>query len=257
MGGISGKGETYYSLKLMAPGEIVEIVHIDCEGCLGGRLRDLGLREGAIVEIQNRDPLTGKIILRIDQNFLALDERLSSKILVRPVVACYREMRDILYYDSLTGCCKRDLTERLLERLVLHSPCAIALADLDDFKRINDRYGHLCGDQVLREIGHLLKSKVRKQDLVVRWGGEEFLLYLAKTPIDLALRICERIREAVQNLVILFEGQEIRITVSMGLCGVPPPKKMRDLINEADRALYRAKREGKNRVCLCGGTHGV
>lgn len=127
---------TLYSLKLVPPGEKMEVVLISQESPFTRRLSDLGLREGALIEVINRDPLARKIILKIGENFIALDEDLVQHVMVKPLVSCYQELKERVYYDILTGCCKRDFAENLLERLVSTSPCSLALGDLDNFKYI-------------------------------------------------------------------------------------------------------------------------
>lgn len=245
------KEKTLYCLKLIPPGEQVEIFNIATESSILRRLRDLGLKEGAVVEVVSRDPLARKMILRMGESLFALDEDLCNGILVRPLIACYREMKERVYYDILTGCCRREFVEETLERLVTQVPCALVLVDLDDFKRINDTYGHLCGDCVLREIGKVLRNNIRKQDLAVRWGGDEFLVYLTRAPIDLAQRIGERLRSEIIKMSFMWEGEMVRVTASVGVCGVPPIRSFEELLKAVDQALYQAKREGKNRVVLC------
>lgn len=97
----------------------------------------------------------------------------------------------------------------------------------------------------------MIRGNIRKQDLVIRWGGEEFLLFLSRAPIDLALRVCERIRLAIASLVLDWQGERLKVTASFGLCAVPPLRPFKFLLEEADRALYEAKRKGKNRIELC------
>ncbi|MEM4618925.1 MAG: diguanylate cyclase [Desulfurococcaceae archaeon] len=247
-----GKSKIYriYSLKLIPPGEKVEVVHIPMEEAFFKKLKDIGLREGAILEVINRDPFSRKIVLRVGESMLALDEDLVKTVMVTPVVCLYETMKERLYYDLLTGCFKRDFAEDALQSLLRCPPCSFALVDLDDFKKINDTYGHSFGDQVLREVGLTLRRNLRKHDLAVRWGGEEFIIGLPKTPVDLALRICERLRKAIALLQLKWNEKVVPITASFGVCAVPPPRGLSVLLEEADKALYKAKRNGKNRVEL-------
>lgn len=245
------KSLTIYSLKLIPPGEKVEVVHISKEEVYLKRLRDIGLKEGAILEVINRDPFSRKIILRIGENTLALDEDLVKTVMVTPVVCLYESLKERLYYDLLTGCYKRDFAEDILEQFVRTPPTSFALADLDDFKRINDTYGHSFGDQVLREVGLTLRKNLRKQDLAIRWGGEEFLIGLPKTPADLAIRICERLRQAIASLKLKWNNKVVPITASFGVCSVPPLRDFKAILEEVDRTLYKAKQNGKNRVEIC------
>lgn len=243
--------EVLYSLSLISPREVLEIVRISSNNNILKRLRELGLREGSIIELMSRDPFSKKLVIKIEHNYLAIDERLGDQIFVKPIINRYREIREMLYYDPLTGCYKREAFEKILTKLITDPPCGVALADLDDFKFINDSFGHACGDFVLREIGQILVSNVRKQDLVVRWGGEEFLIYISRAPFDIAFKVCERIRKAVESKVILWKEFKIKVTLSIGLCSVPPVRSFECIMELVDKALYRAKREGKNRIIAC------
>ncbi len=126
---------------------------------------------------------------------------------------------------------------------------SILMLDLDDFKKVNDTYGHPVGDITLREFARLVKDSVREVDVVCRYGGEEFAVILPETDDKSALIVAERIRERTEKRVFYIEGHEIKITVSIGVASCPKNAvTVRDLVNAADRALYRAKESGKNRV---------
>jgi diguanylate cyclase (GGDEF)-like protein len=126
----------------------------------------------------------------------------------------------------------------------------LMMLDVDNFKSYNDTYGHLVGDKVLRSIAGVLKETVRSVDLVARYGGEEFSVLLPKTGYDGAAIVAERIRQTVETLQIPVVDQVTRVTVSIGLSEFRSEFKDADaFIDAADQALYRAKAEGKNRVC--------
>ncbi|SDY09353.1 GGDEF domain-containing protein [Salimicrobium album] len=124
--------------------------------------------------------------------------------------------------------------------------------DIDHFKSINDTYGHKEGDEVLIELGNLLKNAVRSFDIVSRNGGEEFTVILLDCPTDRAVQIGERIRESVENhSFLLTTGETISVTVSVGVaCYGETTKSPEALLNDADEALYEAKRTGRNKVCV-------
>jgi len=126
------------------------------------------------------------------------------------------------------------------------------MIDIDHFKRINDTFGHLRGDEVLIRVARTLKSSLRLVDMVGRVGGEEFLVVLPSTGHDRAMAIGERIRQAVQADKIEGNGKTIRMTVSVGVVTTPAPelKNKEDLIKAADDALYAAKRSGRNKVVV-------
>jgi len=164
-----------------------------------------------------------------------------------------RELYEAALRDPLTKCFnRRALLERLeadLSFAARHgSPLALLLFDLDRFKRVNDTYGHLAGDQVLRDFAKIVTGTVRKEDLFARYGGEEFAMACQSTDIAHATQLGERIRSLVEEHAFTFEGQTIPVTVSVGAACAWTDCTVQDLIDRADQMLYRAKREGRNRV---------
>ena len=130
-------------------------------------------------------------------------------------------------------------------------PLALVFADLDDFKRVNDRFGHNVGDDVLRAFADVVRKRVRTIDLAARLGGEEFAVLLLETDLAGAEQLAENLRTAVAALEVRVPGgQSVRVTASFGVAACPETHSADELMNSADRALYRAKREGKNRVSV-------
>jgi two-component system, cell cycle response regulator len=126
---------------------------------------------------------------------------------------------------------------------------SVVVADLDGFKDVNDRFGHPCGDGVLREFARILRDSVREIDLAARWGGEEFVLVLAETDAAGAACVAERVRAAVAERPMLTPtGLPFAVTASFGVAAAPPESTVEGIIAAADAALYSAKRGGKNRV---------
>jgi len=127
---------------------------------------------------------------------------------------------------------------------------ALLIVDLDFFKKINDGFGHLAGDQVLREVTGRIQEQLRTEDLMARYGGEEFVVMLRNTPIDKAKMAGERLRHAVSKAPVMFEAKPISATISVGCACLIDCQSatMNDLVAVADRRLYRAKAEGRNRV---------
>lgn len=167
-----------------------------------------------------------------------------------------RELADALHErDPLTGARNRghmlsDLREQLaLVRRGVEA-CTITIIDLDHFKDVNDRHGHLAGDAVLVATARCLEAHVRPYDRLYRYGGEEFLLCMAGTEIDGALTLAERLRCAIAGAEIheAGDGTVLRVTASMGVAGLAASRSVEESIEEADRALYRAKARGRNRV---------
>jgi len=156
-------------------------------------------------------------------------------------------------HDSLTGLYNR----RVLDEIFLKESSrsqrtkrgfGVAIADLDNFKHINDTYGHECGDIVLKEVSRLFLEGVRTTDSVGRWGGEEFLFIFTETSCQGAMIVIERIRKAVEKEEICCKTAKIHITVTIGLSYHEGGDVGKDMLSEADLALYRGKQNGKNRV---------
>jgi diguanylate cyclase (GGDEF)-like protein len=156
--------------------------------------------------------------------------------------------------DGLTGLAnRRHLDQELAGHLAradrAGGSVALILADLDDFKAVNDQHGHACGDAVLREFAALMNEVVREGDTAGRWGGEEFALVLPDADVDGAALVAERLRAALAEKTILSpEGVPLHVTASVGVAAFPDSGGRAALVDAADEALYRAKRAGKNRV---------
>ena len=158
--------------------------------------------------------------------------------------------------DGLTGIanrrqCEDALTAEIAQAERLATPLTLVLADLDDFKTVNDAHGHAVGDDVLRSFAAALKATVRDSDLAGRWGGEEFLLLLPGADGVGGAQLAERVREAFsERASVGRDGEIVSVSCSFGVAQHRPGEGQRELFAAADRALYRAKRAGKNRVEL-------
>ncbi|MDH5378892.1 MAG: GGDEF domain-containing protein, partial [Gammaproteobacteria bacterium] len=127
-------------------------------------------------------------------------------------------------------------------------PLCLVVWDIDYFKKINDRYGHVAGDNALKSVAKLLSQRIRETDYIARYGGEEFVLLLPSTRIPNAVESCNQIRELVEEAKFHFQGERIAITLSAGIAEFSAGDTPESLFNRADEALYRAKEEGRNRV---------
>jgi diguanylate cyclase (GGDEF)-like protein len=153
--------------------------------------------------------------------------------------------------DPLTGLPnRREFNDRLEERMAAwnrrREVFSLLLLDVDHFKKLNDRYGHLAGDQVLATIGRALRVAIRREDAVARYGGEEFAILLPATILSDAALAAEKVREAIGRVTVNSNNREIAVTVSGGLATIEPNEQIESLIQRADSALYAAKAAGRN-----------
>ncbi len=166
----------------------------------------------------------------------------------------HEELHRLAIVDGLTNLHNRryltDFLERELARARRHArPLSVLMFDIDKFKSINDTHGHLCGDAVLRELSHRLRPTTRREDLLTRYGGEEFCVVLVETDHPQAMGAGERIRRTVEGAVFDFDGENIPVTVSVGVATASPEHETPDLLLQAaDANLYHAKRTGRNKV---------
>jgi len=163
------------------------------------------------------------------------------------------KLKKMARHDSLTKLYNRHVLEETMEREIKRSirkqrGLGVAIADIDNFKQINDSYGHDYGDKVLVELSKLLCRKVRATDIVGRWGGEEFLFVFPETSCQGAMIVVERIRKATENMKLNFKGKPVKLTLSLGMSFQEKNIERASIVNEADQAWYRAKRDGKNRA---------
>jgi diguanylate cyclase (GGDEF)-like protein len=165
------------------------------------------------------------------------------------------QMHELATVDPLTGAYNRrqfftysrELSENTPER---HGEISILMLDIDRFKRVNDIYGHAAGDQILIGLVHLVSNALRKQDILARFGGEEFVIYLPDTHINAAAHIAERLRGLIETTPIQTDAGPLAITVSLGAAwgAENTPFAVENVIRRADSAMYQAKNGGRNRV---------
>lgn len=159
------------------------------------------------------------------------------------------------YYDPLTGLLNRRRLLRILSDIVdlsesTGNPFVLAIIDIDNFKQINDTYGHLAGDCILKEVANIMRKSFRKSDYLFRYGGEEFLVIMPSTSLEEGLKALERFRKNVEEHEFSLDDQRCpKVTVSIGVCGsFEKHKDIQDYIECADKKLYEAKKSGKNKV---------
>ena len=173
-------------------------------------------------------------------------------------VLLYQKVQELAITDGLTSTfTRRYYQERFAEEIErskkFHYHASFLMADIDTFKDFNDRYGHLVGDAILKEVARTVKENIRQVDAVGRFGGEEFIVILTETDKNGARFAAERIRQAVEDKRIKVYDEDLKVTISIGVSTFPEDAKDLDaVIDKADKALYRAKQGGRNRVTVFG-----
>ncbi len=167
-----------------------------------------------------------------------------------------QELEQQALTDSLTGLLNRRAVtkwaaEEFARTIRYDRPLSLLLLDIDFFKKVNDRYGHDVGDQVIVRLADTCKSALRVTDQVARWGGEEFLVVLPETSLSQALQLGERLRTSVEQQLVSTVQGDIRFTVSIGIAQLESGVTFEELVDRSDQALYQAKQKGRNRtVCF-------
>lgn len=160
--------------------------------------------------------------------------------------------------DFLTGLFNRKALDRMMDELLVYAkqeeaPLSLLMIDVDHFKHFNDEFGHLIGDEVLKMVARLLRDTVKGTDIVARFGGEEFVVILPKTPLQGAAVVAENIRRAIASKELMHKGSGRSfgtVTVSIGIAGYTLDDSVPMLVKRADEALFDAKRSGRNRVSM-------
>lgn len=164
-----------------------------------------------------------------------------------------RKLEEMASLDKLTGVLNRQVFDGILNQSMKlaerkeHS-LSLVIFDLDHFKEVNDNYGHLAGDEVLRSVADKVGDILRESDVICRWGGEEFFLLFPECNAEQAREIAEKMRKQIETHFFNFAGKSIQITASFGVAEYAPGESEADLINRADQALLKAKSSGRNRV---------
>jgi len=215
------------------------------------------------VPLNQRGVLIGVLLMGSKRSRETLDaeERELVALLAHHLASTFENARLIesATIEGLTGLLRREailerLDAELRRALRYRRPMAVGMIDLDHFKNVNDQYGHLAGDAMLKRVAGALARGLRTADSLGRYGGEEFLLVMPETELEGATQVAEKLRERVEDLrVAMADGSKPRVTLSIGLAqlgdaDLPAHPTARELIAAADRSLYRAKKAGRNRV---------
>lgn len=189
-----------------------------------------------------------------ESELMALELLLGSLMFPLRNALLYREALNNALRDALTGVGNRNALDRALVRELelarrTQQPLSLLMLDLDHFKRINDRFGHGVGDDVLRQTAQTIASCLRSMDMVFRFGGEEFCVLLSATSHEAAHTVAERLRAAVETQASREGAIPLSVTLSIGLATLRDVESPRCLLQRADSALYQAKAGGRNRLC--------
>ena len=164
-----------------------------------------------------------------------------------------QQMELLATTDTLTGLFNRRKMHELMDQEVIRyrrdkKSFLIVITDIDHFKKFNDDYGHDCGDYVLQQVSQLMKDSLRQQDVVARWGGEEFLIMLPETELEGGVQAIEKLRETLANTVYQYEDSTFSVTMTFGVTAYDGSCDVEACIKHADEVLYAGKRGGRNRV---------
>jgi diguanylate cyclase (GGDEF)-like protein len=217
-------------------------------------------RHSCSYRLQLGDEALGKLTLRRSQKFTETDTATLEHLLctlLYPLrnALLYQDALRMAQRDPLTGICNRSALDDSLQRELSHaqrqdSSCALMIIDIDHFKAVNDKYGHIIGDCALKAIAQRADQCKRDGDLLFRYGGEEFVILLRDTDLEGAQLLAERIRACIASAPCHCAGIDLAITVSIGVSSLRKHDSPVSLFARADQALYSAKRSGRNQVCI-------
>ncbi len=232
----------------------------DSNKAIEALLYQLGVSSGLFVPLRSSRSKLGMVIVLFAEEAESTDEKvqLIEAFSAMAATAIHsehmkEEMEALATTDGLTGLLNRraflsSLAGELKRAERRGQPLSVMIADVDHFKKVNDKYGHAAGDIVLTSLAMAIHEDVRTEDLVCRYGGEEFALALPDTPLDSALIVAERLRWHVSKTCVFYGDISIPLAISIGVYQVEPGTGIEQALLQADRALYEAKRAGRNRV---------
>ncbi len=236
-------------------GYVRDYLEADRESSVLGKVRTFAIRhrDGNIIPIEMKSIDLGQVDGRRYFGAFMLDVR-AQRAMAEKNANLVAQLERQALCDALTGLPNRRAFESAAEQAQARSgrsgaALTVGVADIDHFKRINDRHGHAAGDAVLRAVAQAMRDVGRLTDMAARLGGEEFGLLFPGATLEQALRIAERLRRAVAATVVTTpEGAELAVTISIGLAALPPGGSVDAALSDADKALYRAKESGRDRV---------
>lgn len=217
-------------------------------------------RHSCSYALKVEDQQLGELKLTRSQRFSKDELRMLESLLcclIYPLrnATLFQQALQMAYTDPLTHTHNRtSFNDTLMREIKRANRCgqnlSLIFVDVDHFKSINDQYGHQCGDLVLASIAGWIKDSVRASDVVFRYGGEEFVILLADSNLEAATLIAERIREDIDSHTLAYGMDVLNMTASLGVSTLKDGEDTDSLVNRADAAMYQAKQQGRNRVCL-------
>lgn len=220
-------------------------------------------RHGCTYNLTLGDELLGKLTLRRTYRFTEADlatveEMLCSLLYPLRNALLYHDALQMAQKDPLTGICNRAALDDTLRREISHaerysSTCALIMLDIDHFKDINDRYGHIIGDCALKVVANTAGRCIRDGDWLFRYGGEEFVILMHEASLEGARLLAERIRKNIADTPCHCSGLDINMTISAGISAYEENDSPLTLFSRADEAMYQAKQNGRNQTCVITG----
>jgi diguanylate cyclase (GGDEF)-like protein len=218
-----------------------------------------GSGESTIFELSTVNDVYGYMGLFRETPFDTQEELILGKFcshiaLTIEKVRLFNEIKILSIHDGLTGVFNhaysvQELDSEIKRAKRYNAVFSLILFDVDNFKEVNDSYGHLAGDSILKNIAYIIEKNLRTIDTIGRYGGDEFIVILPQIDLENAYIAGERLRQAVESEAFLFDDDVIQLTISLGIATYQDGKNTQSLIKIADDNLYRAKKEGKNRTC--------
>jgi diguanylate cyclase len=197
----------------------------------------------------------GEALKARDNMVMARQEVQDAEARIHQLEAKLQHMSELVREDQLTGSLNRRGLDDVFERETARAdrrgtPLCIAVLDLDDFKKLNDTYGHIAGDAALKHLVKIVKDTLRSMDVIARFGGEEFLILLPETTIEAASQTMTRLQRELTRHFFMHDNEKVLITFSAGVALRRPHEDQTELVQRADKAMYQAKQTGKNRVVV-------
>jgi len=257
----------FFGILIVKKKDVIEIISFSpVEESLLEEIKNIWLERQSFVNIEGI--LAEKIYSNLYEYIFVIKHKLPEKLLphlkffinetkigfVRNVL--FKEVEELSRIDGLTGLyLRRYFTAYLNNELLLatryNNVFSLIMIDIDFFKKVNDTYGHIVGDFVLKELAKILLEEFKEQGLCARWGGEEFLVFIPYQSQQQVVFLAEKLRSTVENHIFQFQGKTIKITISCGISFYPQEgKDITTLIEEADKKLYKAKQSGRNKVVV-------